>query len=333
MRIVVIGATGHVGGYLIPRLVLAGHEVIAISRGQQPPYRDHPSWSAVQRVVADRQAEDATGVFAGRVADLHPDVVIDMICFTRESAEQLVGALTGRVELLIHCGSIWVHGPSAEVPTVEDSPRHPFGEYGIGKAEIEDVLVHASRRGGLPSIVLHPGHISGPGWPVINPACNTNPNVWHRLATGQEVLLPNLGLETLHHVHADDVAQAFELAARRPAQAIGQRFHITSERAITLQGYAKAVAGWFGQQANLRYVPLPEFRAATTAEHADLTWGHIARSASMSVDKARQLLGYRPRYTSLQAVAEALHWLQRNHQVDVGHDDFAYLPEQSNSEA
>jgi hypothetical protein len=53
----------------------------------------------------------------------------------------------------------------------------------------------------------------------------------------------------------------------------------------------------------------------------------------MSVDKARQLLGYRPRYTSLQAVAEALHWLQRNHQVDVGHDDFAYLPEQSNSEA
>ena len=66
---------------------------------------------------------------------------------------------------------------------------------------------------------------------------------------GKEVLLPNLGLETLHHVHADDVAQAFELAAaRRPAQAIGQSFHITSERAITLQGYAKAVAGWFGSK-------------------------------------------------------------------------------------
>jgi hypothetical protein len=32
MRIVVIGATGHVGGCLIPRLDQSGHDVIAISR-------------------------------------------------------------------------------------------------------------------------------------------------------------------------------------------------------------------------------------------------------------------------------------------------------------
>ena len=43
MRVVVIGATGHVGGYLIPRLVAARHQVIAISRGQHVPYRNHPS--------------------------------------------------------------------------------------------------------------------------------------------------------------------------------------------------------------------------------------------------------------------------------------------------
>ena len=318
MRIVVIGATGHVGGYLIPRLVSAGHDVVAISRGQQPPYRQHPSWDAVQRVFADRDAEDAAGQFAGRIADLHPDVVIDMICFTRESAEQLLDALAGRIDLFIHCGSIWVYGPLAEEHGFEDSPRKTFGEYGIGKAEIEDVLLRAARRGTLPAIVLHPGHISGPGWSVINPVGNTDADVWHRLATGQEVLVPNLGLETLHHVHADDVAQAFELAVRRPAQALGQSFHVTSERAITLRGYAEAAANWFGKEAVLRYVPFPEFRSATTSEHADLTWGHIARSASMSIGKAQRLLGYQPRYTSLQAAAEGVHWLQSNGLVDVG---------------
>jgi nucleoside-diphosphate-sugar epimerase len=320
MRIIVIGATGHVGGYMIPRLVTAGHEVIAISRGQQPPYREHPAWSRVQRVLADRQAEDEAGSFAGRIADLRPDVVIDMICFTRESAEQLVTALAGRVELLVHCGTIWVHGPSTEVPTTEDAPRRPCDEYGTGKAEIEDVLIRASRRSVLPSIVLHPGHISGPGWPVINPAGNFDPEVWHRLATGQEVTLPNFGLETLHHVHADDVAHAFELATSRPAQAIGQSFHVASERAITLRGYAEAVAGWFGREATLRYLPYSEFRATTSAEHAEKTWEHIARSPSASIDKGRRLLGYRPRYTSLQAVAEALQWLQRNGKVDLGPD-------------
>jgi nucleoside-diphosphate-sugar epimerase len=321
MRVVVVGATGHVGGYLIPRLVTAGHDVVAISRGQQPPYRQHPAWNQVQRVIADRQVEDQEGRFAGRLADLRPDVVIDMICFTRESAEQLVAALAGRVELLVHCGTIWVHGPSAEVPTTEEAARRPFGQYGTGKAEIERVLIRASRRSVLPSIVLHPGHISGPGWPVINPAGNLDPDVWHRLATGQEVALPNFGLETLHHVHADDVAQAFELATNRPAQAIGQSFHVVSERAITLRGYAEAVAGWFGRQASLRYLPCSEFRTTTSAEHADTTWEHIARSPSASIEKARRLLGFRPRYTSLQAVAEALQWLQRHGEVDVGTDE------------
>jgi nucleoside-diphosphate-sugar epimerase len=311
MRVVVIGATGHVGGYLIPRLVAAGHDVVAISRSGQPRYRSHPSWSKVQQVLADRDADDAAGTFVQRLADLKPDVVIDMICFTPESAEQLIDALSGRIEFLVHCGTIWVHGPATEVPTTEDAPRRPFGEYGIGKAAIEQRLQHASRRGRLSSIILHPGHISGPGWPVINPAGNLDLQVWRRLATGQPVTLPNFGLETVHHVHADDVAQAFERAVQQPGPALGESFHVVSERAITLRGFAEAVAGWFGQTAKLEYLPYEQFRAVTSAEHADATWEHISRSPSASIEKARRLLGYAPRYTSLQAVAEAVSWLQR----------------------
>ena len=33
-RVVVIGATGHIGTYLVPRLVMAGHDVVAVSRGR-----------------------------------------------------------------------------------------------------------------------------------------------------------------------------------------------------------------------------------------------------------------------------------------------------------
>ena len=59
-RVVVIGATGHIGTYLVPRL----------------------------------------------------EVVIDLICFTAASARQLVEALRPSRPLLVHCGTIWVHGPS-----------------------------------------------------------------------------------------------------------------------------------------------------------------------------------------------------------------------------
>ena len=81
LRIVIIGGTGHVGTYLVPRLVHSGHEVLSISRGESKPYRNHPAWESVERVRLDRHAEDAAGDFAERIRSLRPDVVIDMICF------------------------------------------------------------------------------------------------------------------------------------------------------------------------------------------------------------------------------------------------------------
>ena len=58
-RVVVIGATGHVGTYLVPRLVRAGHEVVAVSRGEREPYTPAPEWRVVERVRFDREADDA----------------------------------------------------------------------------------------------------------------------------------------------------------------------------------------------------------------------------------------------------------------------------------
>ena len=65
MRAVVIGASGHVGTYLIPRLVEAGYEVVALSRGQSTPYQEHGAWRQVRQIIVDRIAEDATGFLAG----------------------------------------------------------------------------------------------------------------------------------------------------------------------------------------------------------------------------------------------------------------------------
>ena len=101
-----------------------------------------------------------------------------------------------------------------EVPATEEGPRNAFGEYGLSKAEMERYLLAEARQGGFPATVLHPGHIVGRGWAPVNPQGNFNPAVFSALARGEELALPNLGLETVHHVHADDVAQAFVLALR-----------------------------------------------------------------------------------------------------------------------
>src|SRR5689334_17472514 len=97
MRIVIIGGSGHVGTYLVPRLVAAGHTVVALSRGRRAPYRPHHAWGQVEQITVDREAEEAAGTFGQRVRALRPDAVIDMICFTLASARQLVEALRGDV--------------------------------------------------------------------------------------------------------------------------------------------------------------------------------------------------------------------------------------------
>ncbi len=108
-----------------------------------------------------------------------------------------------------------------------------------------------------------------------------DPAAWTSLATGQPLALPDHGLGVLHHVHADDVAQAFERALTRPA-AIGASFHVVAEQAMTLRGLATGVARWFGREPERDFVDWAEFarsgRAPDDARGA--ASGRTARSRS-----------------------------------------------------
>lgn len=55
--------------------------------------------------------------------------------------------------------------------------------------------------------------------------------------------------------------------------------------------------------------PWEQWRATVSEDEAQQTWEHIARSPNCSIDKARRLIEYQPRYSSLQAVQEAVTWL------------------------
>jgi nucleoside-diphosphate-sugar epimerase len=211
------------------------------------------------------------------------------------------------------------------VPTTEAQPTHRIS--GDGTAPWRAL----SRVKQIVSITGRTARISGPKlpdasaavpsivccWAPLNPAGHFNPSVFTRLAAGAELALPNLGLETVHHVHADDVAQAFERALADWSAAVGESFHVVSPAALTLRGYAEAVAPWFGQKARLRFLAWPEWCTTVPEAEANATWDHTAHSPNCSIAKAERLLEYRPRYSSLQAVYEAVQWLMDDGQVRV----------------
>ena len=309
MRVTVIGATGHVGTYLVPLLVEAGHEVTAVSRGSREPYAPHTAWKRVRSVVIDRAVSDEDGSFGRKIAALDPDVVIDMICFTPKSLGLLVEALRGRAGHLLVTGSIWMHGPSTRVPLREEDALNPFGEYGIDKLAMDRLLQAETRRGGLATTTIHPGHIVGPGWAPLNPEGHFDPEVFRRISQGEEILLPNLGMETVHHVHAEDVARLFVAAMQRWGASAGESFHAVSDAALSLRGYAEAMYRWFGRENRIRYLSWEEWKRHRSEEQARITGDHIAHSPSCSMEKARRLLGFAPRWSSLEAVKEAVGWL------------------------
>ena len=309
MKVVVIGGTGHIGSYLVPRLVESGYEVISVSRASREPYQKHSAWNKVKRVKLDREKEEADRTFADKISALGADIVVDLICFKLGSAQVLCEKLAGKIEHFLHCGTIWVHGHSLEVPTTEEQSRGPLEEYGRQKAAIEAYLLRKARIEFFPATIIHPGHIAGPGWAPLNPAGHFNTQVFMTLAKGQELVLPNFGMETVHHVHAGDVAQVFAKAIKNRNRAVGESFHAVSEKAITLRGYAEKIAEWFGAKANLKFMPFEQWKSTVPRQEADDTYSHISHSPNCSIEKASRLLDYRPRYSSLEAVYESVSWL------------------------
>ena len=317
MRTVVIGGSGHIGTFLVPRLVRAGHEVINVSRGLRSAYTAAPEWQGVRQVTADREQEDREARFGKRIAELEPDAVVDLVCFTLDSATALVQALRGHAGHLLHCGSIWRYGVSRKLPMSEheDCADAPFGEYGIQKDRIARMLKEETAAGGLVTTSLHPGHIVGPGWHPIGPLGNLDPAVWYALSDGVSLRIPGIGTELMHHVHADDVAQGFEHAITQRAGAAGEDFNIVAPTALNVRGYAETAAAWFGQNARLETVGWERFRESTTPEHAQASWEHLLRSHCASIAKAAELLDYAPRYEPEQAVLESVKWLIEHGQL------------------
>ena len=240
------------------------------------------------------------------MAGLNADIVVDMISFKLEEVQPLIEALRGKIGHYLFCSSIWVYGHATTVPSVETDPTNAIDAYGVNKAKIERWLLQLARRDGFPATTFRPGHIVGQGWVPINPQANTNPDVFSRIARGEELGLPNLGLEMVHHVHADDVAQWIICTIEHRASSIGEVFNTVSSHALTLRGYAEAMFRWFGHEPRLSFAPFEQWKLGLSESDAHSSWGHIMRSSCVSIEKSRERLGYTPRFSSLDAIQESV---------------------------
>ena len=317
MKTIVIGGSGHIGSYLIPKLVNAGHKVINISRGQSKPYKDDFRWNEVEKLIIDREKETKEN-FDKKISSLNADIIVDLINFTLEDTKSMVEALKNtNLSHYLFCSSIWAHGKTTKMPIIEDQPKFPLCEYGLQKAKCEEYLHNIYRKEGFPETVIMPGQISGPGWIIMNPVANHDYWIFDKFRHGEEVVLPNFGMETLHHIHADDVAQVFFNSIIHRNKALGESFHAVGAESITLLGYAQAMFRFFGREEKIKFLPWNEWCEYTkNEEYIERTYGHIARSGFFSIEKGKRLIEYSPRFTLLETVEESVKYMVENKWFD-----------------
>lgn len=306
MKAVIIGGCGHIGTYLAPMLVNAGYETVSITRGRSKPYESDPAWAKVSKVTMDRSNEPN---FPEKIVSMNPDIVVDLINFNIEDTKAIVKALSGsNCSHYLYASSCWAHGRAEILPFApDDLAKDPICEYGKDKYASERYLKECHRKDGFPATTIMPGQISGPGWTIMNPWANKTVVPFQKIANGEEIKLPNFGMETLHHVHGYDVAQCFFKAIIHRNQSLGETFDAVSGGAITLYGYAKLMYAFFGKAPKISFLPWPQWcEYVGDPKECEDSYGHISRSGFFSTAKEEKLLDYHPKFTNVEAIKLAV---------------------------
>nr|WP_055506432.1 NAD-dependent epimerase/dehydratase family protein [Nonomuraea pusilla] len=268
MKVLVLGATGYIGGVLLERLAERGHEVAAVVRPSADGSRRLPG-------VADERYGDLADGTALAAVTPEIDVIVHTANLTgdRETDLEAIAALTRTGKRLLYVSGVWVLGPSDGGD--EESPVDPIPAVAY-RPEIERLVLDA---GGT---VVRPGVVHGRGGGI---AALLKAQAAQR---GEGVYVSAGGaVPTWTFVHVDDLADLLVTAAEKGGAAV---YHGISEEGVPVAEVAVAAARAAGAEPVARPWPLEEAAAVLGEGFAQA----LALGQRVGAARTRAALGWNP---------------------------------------
>lgn len=329
MRVLVTGGAGYVGSVSVRQLLLAGHEVVVLDtleRGHREAVDDRAE--LVVGDVGDEEAVrealcccDAVLHCAGYI-DVAESVENPEAYFENNARKPLVLLEEMRragIGALVFSSTAAVYGEPEDVPIPEDAPCRPVNPYGESKLRFEQALAAAAEEWGLRSVIFRYFNVAG-AWPdgslgeAHEPETHIIPRVLGAIRDGvREVEIYGRDYPTpdgtcvRDYIHVCDLAHAHLLGLERLAAGRdGCVCNLGTSRGWSNLEVVQACARVAGSSLKVTFGP------RRPGDPAVLVAG---------ADRARALLGWRPRRSDLATIVEDAWRWERGGRFSAGRKD------------
>ena len=284
MNVLVLGATGYIGGAICEALRAAGHTVTGTARSPEAAQRLRAAH--VEPVTAD--ITDPTSL---KAPAQHADGVIYAVQYNGSNGADvegaalhaLVNALAGSNKPLLYTSGVWIYGSTGDRIADERHANCPTPLVAHRPALERIVLDGVSR--GVRAVIIRPGDVYGRGGGI--------PAMWTQSAK-QNGAVRYVGDGSSHWpvVHVEDLAQLYLLALTK-AEA-GSVYNAGDETAFTVREMAEAASYGAGAGGKTTTWPLEEARKSLGA-FADA----LVLDMRITSRKARAELGWQTRPSTI----------------------------------
>ena len=226
-RVLVTGATGHLGKSVTRALVNAGIPVLAVARRADAlaALKETMPGAALETAVADLAVPASIAAIASQFGPLRQIIHLAAQVDAAATLDQhmsgnllatvsLVGALREHLEQIVYLSSIEVYGTPQTVPMHESHPTTPTAYYGAGKLAAEKFLQVFAMERGATVTSLRCASIYGPGETIRRATTVFLQNA----ARGKALQIAGDGTDLRDYIYVEDCANAVvrALHARKP---------------------------------------------------------------------------------------------------------------------
>ncbi|MFI6597771.1 NAD-dependent epimerase/dehydratase family protein [Nonomuraea sp. NPDC050536] len=239
MRVLVTGGAGFIGSNLVDRMLLEGHEVVAVddlSTGS----RDNLTQAAEHDAFRLRELDIRDPALIGLAAELQPEVIVhlaaqisvrksvmDPVHDARINVEGTASVLTaareGSTRKVVFASSVAVYGRPATIPVPSDAATDPRSPYAASKLSGETYLATFRALYGLEYTTLVLSNVYGPRQSPEGEA-GVVAIFTDGLLSGTPTVLYGDGTQTRDYVYVDDVVDGFVKASGQAGN--GMRFNL-----------------------------------------------------------------------------------------------------------